>query len=124
MRGQAEDVRIELLATLERGHGVRAGRGPDPADLVGGDGGARSAAADEHAGLDEVAQHCLADFARIVGIVDGLGGGRAQVQHHVAAGLEGRDERPFSVQAVVVRADRDAHEPGSPLAIPSERHVR
>ena len=115
LRGQAEDIRIELLATLEGGRGVRAGSGPDPADLVGGDGGSHSAAADEHAGLDEVAQHRLADFARTVGIVDGLGGERAEVQHHVAARLEGRDERPFSVQAVVVRADRDAHEPGSPL---------
>jgi hypothetical protein len=95
VRGQAEDVRIELLATLEGGRGVCAGSGPDPSDLVGGDGGSHAAAADEHAGLDEVAQHRLADFACTVGIVDGLGGGRAQVQHHVTAGLEGREKRPF-----------------------------
>jgi hypothetical protein len=114
-RRQAEDIRIELLATLDGGRGVRAGSGPHPADLVGGHGGSHSAAADEHADLDEIAQHCLADFARIVGIVDGLGGGRADVEHHVAAGLEGREERPFQVQAVMVRADRDPHGPGSPL---------
>ena len=88
-RRQAQNVRVELLPTLARRVGVRAQGRPDTADLVGRDGGADGIAADEHAGLHEVAEHGLPHDTCVVRIVDGLGREGAEVQHHVPVGLEG-----------------------------------
>ena len=90
--GQAENVRVELFPTLARRVGVGAEGRPDTTDLVGRDGRADGIAADEHAGLHEVAEHGLPHDTCVVRIVDGLGREGAEVQHHVPVGLEGEAE--------------------------------
>jgi hypothetical protein len=66
---QNEDINIVVFDALVGGLGVRAHAGADAADFVGGDAGADSAAADEHAAFGAAVEDGLADGFSVIGIV-------------------------------------------------------
>ena len=80
-----------------------------PGHLVGGDRGAHAAAADEHAALGAAVDHGPSHRLRGVGVVDGLRGVRAHVEHLVPVLAQQLRELLLEDEAGVVGADDDAH---------------
>ncbi len=108
---EREHVDVVVLDHLMAGVVVRRVRGPDPRQLVGGDGDARPAAAHEDAafgvgGVERVG-HSLGDER----VVDALGrrGVRSVEKGLVPGGADGVGDRRPQRQPGMVGGDRDLH---------------
>src|SRR4026207_2092708 len=79
-------------AAARGGGGAVAGGARAAPHLVGRDPSPRTRAAEQHAGVHEPPEHGLADRAREVRIVHGLGRERAPAEDSVSPGLAGGDQ--------------------------------
>ena len=108
-RAEGEDVRVVVLAHQLRGEEVGRHSRPRAGHAVGGDRDADSASADDDAALRPPGGDGPADGEAVVGVVDGDGGGGAEVEHLVAELGRAAGEELFQLEARVVGAERDAH---------------
>jgi len=122
-RAETQHVGVVLHAGEPGGFRIVAKRGADAPDLVCGDSGARPAAADEHARVDEAAEQGLSYGPGIVGIVDGVRREGAEIQEIVAVGLERSRDVFLEQKPGVVTAYGDPHGSAAlfSLKIPLER---
>ncbi len=84
-RAEHEDVGVIVKHALRRRVRVVTESGADAWQLVGGDAGADAAAADDQPAIGPAVEYRASDRLGVVGIVDGLGGMRAEVDRVVTA---------------------------------------
>src|SRR6266550_3552781 len=108
---EAEHVHVVVLDALMRGVDVVTGRSADSRQLGGSDRGAHAGAADEDPPLGFAVPDHLADLARLVRIVDPLGGRvGAEINRLVAQCLELTENTIAQGYAAVVKGDCNPHQ--------------
>src|SRR2546423_9833233 len=106
---EAEDVHVVVLDALMGRVDVVANGGADPGELAGGDRGAHTRSADEHTTLGVPAEDRLAEFARLVRIVDPDGVGIGSQVHQLMPGKR-LEDGVTKTDAAVVECNRHLHD--------------
>src|SRR5262249_60434688 len=90
---QTQQIRVVVLPRLVGGEVIVAEGGPHAAQLVGGDAGAGTAAADHDSGLDPAILDRLPDAACVVGVIDRSAAARSHVEERYPPIPEVPDEQ-------------------------------
>ena len=116
-RAQAQHVHVVVLDALVPRVGVVRAGGADARELAARHGHARARAADHHGPLGAALADRVGARARRVGVVDGVGGVRAEVDRLVAGLADHLEHDLLEREPGVVERARDPHRPSTASSI-------